>query len=216
MPDHNMKFVGGALCLDFVNTVGGRSSKTGTPRVRDYADHVIDEKLNTYADLLHWAEVAGLATRRHKQTLAARASAGPAAAAAVLRRSVVLRESLYRIFKCVVERWKPEAADLETLQRELALARNHQRLTPAGTGFAWMWKEESNALDRILWPVAASAADLLTSAILSRLRQCGGERCGWMFLDTSRNHSRQWCDMKDCGNLAKVRRFRQRALRKTT
>jgi predicted RNA-binding Zn ribbon-like protein len=43
-----------------------------------------------------------------------------------------------------------------------------------------------------------------------RVRQCGGENCGWLFLDTSRNRSRQWCDMRDCGNLAKVRRFRQR------
>jgi predicted RNA-binding Zn ribbon-like protein len=31
-----------------------------------------------------------------------------------------------------------------------------------------------------------------------------------MFLDTSRNRSRHWCDMKDCGNRAKVSRFRQR------
>lgn len=216
MQDHNLKFVGGALCLDFVNTVGGRTSKPGTSGRRHYADQVIEDKLNTYTDLLHWAELAGLTTRQHRQALTARAAANQAAAAAVLRRSVALRESLYRIFKCSVERWKTEAADLKTLHRELALARYHQRLMPSGSGFAWTWKEEGNALDRILWPMAASAADLLTSTILSRLRQCGGERCGWMFLDTSRNHSRQWCDMKDCGNLAKVRRFRQRALRKTT
>jgi predicted RNA-binding Zn ribbon-like protein len=31
-----------------------------------------------------------------------------------------------------------------------------------------------------------------------------------MFLDISKNGRRQWCDMQDCGNLAKVRRFRQR------
>jgi predicted RNA-binding Zn ribbon-like protein len=58
--------------------------------------------------------------------------------------------------------------------------------------------------------VSGSAAELLTSTELARVRECGGENCGWMFLDNSRNHSRHWCDMQDCGNRAKVRRFRQR------
>jgi predicted RNA-binding Zn ribbon-like protein len=59
-----------------------------------------------------------------------------------------------------------------------------------------------------LWPVARSAAELLTSGDLARVGQCPGEECGWLFLDTSRAGRRQWCDMADCGNLAKVRRFR--------
>jgi predicted RNA-binding Zn ribbon-like protein len=64
--------------------------------------------------------------------------------------------------------------------------------------------------------VARAAALLLTDpGRLSRLRQCGGATCGWLFLDETRNHSRRWCTIKDCGNLAKVRRHRakQRQLR---
>jgi predicted RNA-binding Zn ribbon-like protein len=63
----------------------------------------------------------------------------------------------------------------------------------------------------MLWAVARSAADLLASGSIATIRQCAGDECGWMFLDASRNHNRQWCDMKDCGNCAKVKRFRQRA-----
>ncbi|MCL4370559.1 MAG: CGNR zinc finger domain-containing protein [Chloroflexi bacterium] len=58
----------------------------------------------------------------------------------------------------------------------------------------------------MLWPVARSAGELLTSSELGRVRKCAGYPCGRLFLDTSRNQSRRWCDMKSCGNLAKARR----------
>jgi len=34
--------------------------------------------------------------------------------------------------------------------------------------------------------------------------------CGWLFLDETRNRSRRWCSMKDCGNRAKARRHYRR------
>jgi predicted RNA-binding Zn ribbon-like protein len=63
----------------------------------------------------------------------------------------------------------------------------------------------------VLWPLALSAESVFGSDDVDRLRQCGGTACGWLFLDATRNHSRHWCDMADCGNRAKVRRFRARA-----
>jgi predicted RNA-binding Zn ribbon-like protein len=99
--------------------------------------------------------------------------------------------------------------DLETLNRELRVARAHERLV-ASPRFAWEADNPPAALDRVLWPVVRSAADLLTSPELERVGQCRGEECGWLFLDISRSRRRQWCHMADCGNLAKVRRFRQR------
>ena len=50
----------------------------------------------------------------------------------------------------------------------------------------------------------------LTSEELDQVRECAGNTCGWLFVDMSRNHSRHWCDMRDCGNRAKVRRYYQR------
>ena len=64
--------------------------------------------------------------------------------------------------------------------------------------------------DAILWPVAVAAADLLTTRDHPLLRECASDECSWLYLDTTRNHSRRWCDMKGCGNKAKVRRYRQR------
>ena len=79
-----------------------------------------------------------------------------------------------------------------------------------GGGFAWRWKRD-DGLDRILWPVAWSAAELLTEGPLARVREYpGDDNCGWLFLDTSRNGSRRWCDMSTCGNRAKARRYYRR------
>lgn len=207
-----LKFIGGRLCLDFMNTVGGRVSRRGKKGSRDYADTVVRDKITGYDDLVTWAQLAGVLTQPEARSLARRAAASPKKAAAILARAATLREALYRIFKSVVESWPSNAADVDVLRRELGISRIHERLTSSTGVFVWNWEEEPDALDRVLWPVAKSAAELLTSGDLARVRQCGGDECGWMFLDTSRNRSRQWCDMKDCGNRSKVRRFRERRL----
>ena len=63
----------------------------------------------------------------------------------------------------------------------------------------------------MLWPVAHSAAELLISDDLDRVKQCADDRgCGWLFVDTSRNRSRRWCSMESCGNRAKVQRHRHK------
>jgi predicted RNA-binding Zn ribbon-like protein len=70
----------------------------------------------------------------------------------------------------------------------------------------------SSMLDeaKLLGPIAWSAAELLTSEQLPSLRECAGEACGWLFLDLSKNHSRRWCAMNDCGGREKARRYYQR------
>jgi len=205
-----LKFIGGNLCLDFVNTVGGRVTAGGRKGSRDFADKVIRDKISGFDDLLEWAQLGGVLTRNEARRLARRSSVDRKQTAAVFQRAAKLREALYRIFKSVVEGWPARAADVDQLRREIAISREHERLHALRRAFAWEWDEGPGALDRVLWPVAQAAGELLTSGGLARLRQCGGEECGWMFLDTSRNRSRHWCDMKDCGNRAKVRRFRKR------
>lgn len=194
-----MKFVGGLPCLDFVNTVGGWS-----------ADAAREDKLESYSDLVRWAALAGLIRDREAHALARLAGLRRGQAAKVLAKARALRRALYCLLKCAAENRKPAPPDIRVFERELSGARKHQRLSAAGDRFDWTWDHPRESLDSILWRVCQSAADLVTSPDLARVRQCGGPDCGWLFLDTTRNHSRHWCDMKDCGNLAKVRRFRQR------
>jgi predicted RNA-binding Zn ribbon-like protein len=204
------KFVGGRLCLDFVNTVGGRLANPNHAGRRDFGDRVRADRLAGYADLVQWAGLARALSDTEAERLLRRAKSSGAHARAVFSRGLALREALYRLLRAAVESWEPPPGDVGTLNRELAVARANERLEPGGAGFAWTWTERPAALDRALWPVVLSAAELLASPDLALVRRCPGEECGWLFLDESRNHSRQWCEMRDCGNLAKVRRFRRR------
>ena len=202
------KFIGGDLSLDFVNTVNGRMSNPNKKTGRDYYDAYPSEKIESYADLIGWSFKAGLFNEKEAKELLLIAADKPQAAQTVLKKAVHLRESIYRLFRSVVENWQPEAEDLKTLNRELDAARRHQKLSFGENGYYFEWIDRAGALDSMLWQISDSAADLLINGDLTRVRRCVNDVCHWLFLDTSRNRSRQWCVMKDCGNVAKVRRFR--------
>ena len=204
-----MRLVGGRLCLDFVNTVDGRKNDSARRKAQSINSLVLGDKLGDYSDLVAWSRHSGIVTATEAGRLIHESKRKATEARAVLDRAIELREALHRIFKAMVTGRPPQGLDLKTLNDELLEARSHESLTHAVNGFTWEWVF-SEGLDRMLWLIAHSAAEFLSKGDLSRLRECGGEECGWLFEDTSRNRSRQWCHMQDCGNLAKVRRFRTR------
>ena len=193
----SLQLLGGALCLDFANTVGNH--KTGEP----------SEHLAGYADWVAWGQHAGALTPAQARRLVAESARHPAEAKEVFKRATELREAIYRIFAAIAENASLKSTDLDRLNEALAHGLGHARIVTTPEGFRWDWTEEA-ALDRVEWLVARSAADLLTSGNLDRVRQCGDAECGWLFIDTSRNRSRRWCDMNDCGNRAKARRHYRR------
>lgn len=196
-PLDELTLVGGRLCLDFTNTVGSR----GAVNERD--------RLRGYPELLWWGMRAKVLTDGQCRGLLARAEERPGEAGEVFRRAIEFREASWRLFRALEDGAEPGPADLGTVNREVARAMSHARLERTADGFAWGW-DDALEPDRVLWPVARSAAELLTSPELGRVGRCAAESCGWLYLDTSKNRSRRWCDMRDCGNRAKVRRHYQR------
>lgn len=195
---HRFDFSGGALCLDFTNTLGDR------PRRRA-------ENLNSYHDLLAWGRQARLLSAGDQARLIGESQQRPERARQVLEGAIELRESLYRVFSRLASGAHPTPDDLDTLNHSLSGALRHARVAGDENRFQWYWAGPSEALDRMLWPVVRSAAELLTSqAELELVRECASETCSWLFTDHSRNHSRKWCDMSSCGNRAKARRHYQR------
>ncbi|MGH7562982.1 MAG: CGNR zinc finger domain-containing protein [Gemmatimonadota bacterium] len=193
----NLSLVGGRPSLDFVNTEGGL--RNGPP-----------ERLADYVDLARWSAFAGVIDEDAAGRLLRQAKADPAEAARVHARAIELREALFRVFAAVGEGDHPDPVDLDVLDRELAEALAHRRLVPAAGRFAWDFVDTKDRLDRILWLLVGDAADLLSSDQLERVKGCGGENCTWLFLDESRNKSRRWCEMRECGNRAKQRRYQRR------
>ena len=196
-PIATAKLIGGRLCLDFVNTCGGRAED----------GQVIGDRLLEFADLAAWGLRTGLETGPGVLRLAAN---DPDEAVKVHERAVVLREACYRLLRGVIDKKTPAASEVAVLNQEWLEAMRHRTLSAGPPYLELKWNPGDHRMDRSLWAVAESAAQLLSSPDTSRLRVCGGADCGWLFEDVSRNHSRQWCDMQMCGNLTKVRRFRER------
>ena len=185
------QLIAGHPALDLVNTLDWRFRKQGP-----------EELLASYGDLLRFAGQSGLLKpaqiRRLQGTSGGR----------VLKGCMELREAIAEIFYART----PSTAALRTLERWIQAARNAKQLRWRDARLTWSWREIDANLP--LWALAISASDLLSSGEVHRVRECDNPECRWLFLDTSKNHTRRWCDMKLCGNRMKARRFK--ALRRAS
>lgn len=196
----NLDLKSGHPALEFTNTVNNHASVHP------------GETLFEYGDLLNWMKRVGLMDRGQIQKLGKRATYQPDKATAVFSKSLELREALYRIFVAQTRGKGPAIADLAILNSNLVRLTSSARVVHRLGKFEWQWNFDETALEAPLWVIALSAVDLMTSENYKRMGQCADEEgCGWLFVDTSKNHSRRWCDINDCGNRAKQRRYQQRA-----
>jgi predicted RNA-binding Zn ribbon-like protein len=195
----NSELKSGHPALEFTNTVGNHASEQP------------HETLLTYEDLLSWTKRVGVLSSEQVEMLARQASARPAEAVGVLAKSLELREAIYRICVAQTRGKSPAEADLAVLNSALAHPIGGAQVVRRAGQFQWQWKFDEGALETPLWVAALSAVSLMTSEYFRRVGQCADEDgCGWLFVDTTKNHSRRWCDINDCGNRAKQRRYQKR------
>lgn len=182
-------WLGGALCLDFTNTVSWQP------------EGLSQDRITSYKDLLDWAQQAGILQAR--KPLEALATAQPQHAVHVLQQAWNLREHLHALLM-------PGSVNdqqLVVFNRMLADALLHLQIANNPTGVClWHWQPE--ALEQPLWPVIWSAAHLMVGD--EPIKCCGNPKCGWLFIDRSRRQNRRWCEMRECGSRAKARRYYQR------
>lgn len=193
-----VKFLRYRLCIDFVNTLGWRGRELPA------------EGLTNYSDLITWSRQAGIIPPQDANKLLKKADRHPADGKKVLFGAVGLRETIYRIFAAIIASQKPAKEDLATFNSYLAKTMVFSQIINTESGFQWDSSGDKSKMDWVLNPVIRSAADLLVSDELKKLKSCSDPMCRWLFLDISRNQSRRWCDMKDCGNRAKAKRFYQK------
>jgi predicted RNA-binding Zn ribbon-like protein len=198
--DHDL--LGGRLALDFANTVEPRTG----PGQRDY--------LPDYRALADWSAHSRAVSAAEAADLRSAAAADPERAAAVWREAIAMREAVYRLVLAVTEKRAPSSADLAVVSKAFRRAQQHAMLAVVAGKVRWSW-DSALDLERPLWDVASSAVDVLTTDDVSRLGVCshGADGCGWVFLDTTKNRSRRWCGMADCGARAKARRLTERRRR---
>jgi predicted RNA-binding Zn ribbon-like protein len=169
-----------------------------------------------YRRLVDWARKAEIFGHAEADRLARESESRPSDADAAWRRASRLREAMYRLFSARAEARSPDHSDLEILNESLGESAVRRRLRTSDEGLCWTWAEAPDCgLDWMLWPVAYSAAELLTGPEADRVKTCPAEGCGWIFVDQSRNRSRRWCDMQSCGNREKARRHYHRGRART-
>ena len=201
--DHGFEYIGGDIAADFANTKSGRYEASGH-------DHV-----QTYADVVEFARQAGALKPSEAKLLLAEARSRPERATQIHRRSVALREAIWRTFSRIAAGKEPAREDVDAIGAEAADALGHARVVKTGDGYGWEWSDTAD-LARPLWPIARAASDLLTNPEdRSMLRECSDDTCAWVFVDRTRNHSRRWCDINTCGSRNRVREFRKRQKRVT-
>ncbi len=121
-----------------------------------------------------------------------------------------LRSVLRRSATALMAGKAPGRRDLEAINRCLADAPLTRRVAAEGQGFAVELVPRVGGIARVLGEVTGSFAQLLATGDPARIKVCANRDCGWIVYDQSRNRTRRWCESTGCGNLMKVRRYRQR------
>ena len=180
--NRHIQRIGGAACLNFINTVSWPS--------------LVNETLDTYDDAIGWAVSAGVISRTEQKRLL-QARGGKRELAALKR----VRLALHHLFTHIVVRRR--SGDLRSFNRELRGALRQMHITDRLSWSLDAPVDVKTVRHRVLW----DAAVLLTSDRIALLKRCANPDCGWLFLDESRRGNRRWCSMSGCGNRAKARRY---------
>jgi len=189
------------VCLDFINTLDDRFSNEP------------EELLQSYIDLARFAEDTRVLSDTQVDRLLAASLQSREEAQRALRSAIELREAMYPVFWALIKKKPVPAGPLYVLNGYIHEAAQHISLVPRVGHFEWQFEEASNNFEAPLWPIARSAGELLASDRLQFVRACASKTCEWLFLDESKNHRRRWCDLRQCGNRAKVRSFYKRKMK---
>lgn len=183
-----MPFVAGNAALDFVNTAEER----GHPAAGD--------ALVTPADLCLWGQRYGILGVSVKVGIDADAE---------LERARRARDLLYEVFLARVHGQPVASAQLADLAELARTAYQAGSLQPE-EDYAIRWHWNRSDLATVRHVAVSRGVELLRDEPSPRLKQCPGDHCGWIFLDTTKRGNRRWCLMSECGQDAKDERRRAR------
>ena len=120
-----------------------------------------------------------------------------------------LRSLLQRFVRTIVDGRQPHDEDVDALNRYLGRWPVRSRMERAEGGYRVCLEPTAKGIEAVLFEIALSFAEFLVEDDPTRLKTCENADCKWVFYDKTRSRTRRWC-ADTCGNLMKVRRFRQR------
>jgi predicted RNA-binding Zn ribbon-like protein len=189
------ELIGGHPVLDLVNTLDWRFRESGP-----------EELISDYNDLIRFIVQSGFVSTARARKLVR--SVPDKKAEEIVRTVHELREAAANLLYAAVDKTKPQASALERLEDFFKEAGRHLELRWTGLKLERELPQPSALPELPLWLLSLRASEFMTSDQMHLLRACGSPECRWLFVDTSKNHTRRWCDMKICGNRMKARRFK--------
>jgi len=176
--------VGGHLALDFCNTAGEHLAERP------------DELFPDWESFVRWAVQVGLIEPESYGELVDSPSA--------IEEVWELREEIYHVGLTLALGDPVAEHDLGAIREEANAPK--PMVVSEGGRVHWL-PDPQFASQQLRAILAGEALSLFCSRRSDRIGMCGGGLCGWLFLDESRGKRRRWCDMKDCGNREKARRY---------
>jgi predicted RNA-binding Zn ribbon-like protein len=183
--------VGGDVVLDLVDTVSWQLD-----------DERRVDRISRTDLLIEWAAERGVISPSTAAGIEAGVSRDPEAAGHALAQVHALRAVVSRILEAQVAGQPPAAEEVERVRIRWQHALASADVSP---GLPLTWSITPRTAPELVDLLALCCGDFLRTDHPG-LRRCEGPGCGWFFLDTSRNHSRRWCDPQDCGNRVRVTR----------
>jgi predicted RNA-binding Zn ribbon-like protein len=196
-----IRLVGGSAVLDYLNTCDGRRPGTGLLEVVD--------KLSNLEDIVHWFRHVDLIDDLEHQHFVAVVRRSSWHTVTAFEQLIDFREALYRLLLPMALDHSADQVSLDALNQALADTADQRLLVLTPAGVIWRWRvgdDLGSMTAGFIGRLAVQASILLTSGDLSRLRACATPDCDWLFLDTSKNGRRRWCQMNVCGAREKVKR----------
>lgn len=189
--EHTLRFVGGRLALDFVNSIPTNA------------------KLS-WDQLVAFLEAARIVTPERAAELLALNRSDSQAAESLLRKTQQLANALRLALDALLHRQKVQREWIEPINEFLRITEGHDELVQMDQDWEIQFVASESGLEWLLAAAARSAAEIIAEGPRARLRLCANPRCGLFFYDTSRTHRRRWCSMTVCGNRHKVAAFARR------
>ena len=187
----------------------GFGSSSSTPIPRRSCRAAICCAISTH--LLRWLVEHGVVDLERASGLDRRALLQPAAATATLVDARRVRAAMRSLAERGAMSRQVRDDAVAEINRVLGRSTGTRRIEVRDDGrAARLFVPTGDAFAGLMIPIVESAADSLVVDELARVRRCADARCTRVFLDTSRNGTRRWCDMGTCGNRAKAARHRAR------
>ncbi len=186
------------LFVDFANTL---AYERGEP-----VEHLPDIEA-----LLAWLRDHGLISDRARAAEGQRLAHDAAEAGRRLERFRYLRALLAAVAMRLSEAERPTRDQIRQLNHVLRHGLHYHQLQVDADDARYSVAQVGDRLDQARATIAGSFASFLSEDDPTRLRVCANGGCREVFVDRSPTGRRRWCDMRTCGNQAKVARHRARA-----